>query len=304
MNAGVTVGPGTQNLLSSTRIAILGLGLMGGSLAMALRGQCALLLGCDPNPQAVQLALENKLVDQASTQAAKILPLADLIVLAAPVNAILSLLGKLEGLHPAKAIVLDLGSTKRLILAAMELLPARFDPIGGHPICGKEKPSLANAEPGLYKDAAFVLCRLERTTPRALHLAAQLVQAVGAYPLWMEAEEHDRWIASTSQLPYLLANALAQATPIEAASLVGPGFRSTSRLAGSFAPMMLDALQTNRQAVLSALQSYTATLARLSDCLKSGDAAALEEFLVASARKHAALLGRQSPGSHSGEQTS
>lgn len=298
------VDPGSENLLSSARVAILGLGLMGGSLAMALRGRCALLLGCDPNPHTVQLALTDNVVDQASTQAAEILPLSDFVVLAAPIHAILFLLEKLDHLHPGKAVVLDLGSTKRQILAAMALLPERFDPIGGHPICGKEQSSLFYAEPGLYQAAPFVLCRLGRTTPRAVQLAAQLVGAIGAHPLWMEALDHDRWVASTSHLPYLIANALVQATPIDSAPLIGPGFRSTSRLAGSFAPMMLDVLETNCDSILSALQLFRSTLDQLEDCLQSGDVAELKEFLIASARKHAALLDRPSPGSVNREQAS
>jgi prephenate dehydrogenase len=291
----------TENLLPSARVAIVGMGLMGGSLAMALRGKCAMLLGCDSDQHVVHLALAQNVVDHASTNAAKILPMADLVILAAPVKDILHLLRDMDRLHPGPAMVLDLGSTKRQVLAAMELLPVRFDPIGGHPICGKEKSSLTHAEPGLYQGAPFVLCRLPRTSDRVIQLSTRLVQAVGAHPVWLDAHEHDRWIAVTSHLPYLLANALIQATPVDAAAMIGPGFRSVTRLAGSFAPMMLDVLETNQDSVLSALHEFREMLDRLEDCLLKGEETEIKEFLITSVHRHEALLKGQLLGSASGE---
>ena len=281
---------GSPDLLSATRVAVAGLGLMGGSLAMALRGRCDTLLGVDPDPQAVRLAKQQGIVDRVSSDPAEILPQADLVILAAPVSGILDLLGKMDALHPGAAVVMDLGSTKRQIMAAMDALPERFDPLGGHPICGKEKASLVYADPGLYQGASFVLSRLPRTSTRACVLASQVVNAVGAHPVWLDPEAHDCWIASTSHLPYLLANALAQAAPGESAWLVGPGFRSTARLAGGFAPMMLDVLQTNRDFVLSALQQFRGELDRLEACLRQEGLDGLREFLVESASKHALLV--------------
>ena len=281
--------------LSSARVAIAGLGLMGGSLAMALRGRCTALLGLDPDPQAVRMASAQGVVDRANVDPTEVLPQADLIVLAAPVRAILQLLGNLEQWHPGPAVVLDLGSTKSQIMAALEDLPERFDPLGGHPICGKEKASLAYADPDLYQGAAFVLCTLPRTSARAADLARQLVQAVGAHPVWLDAQAHDRWIAATSHLPYLLANALAQVTPVEAAQLIGPGFRSTTRLAGSFAPMMLDVLLTNREQIIPSIAEFRRELDRLETCLRQGDEQALREILLHSAQRHALLCENQ-PG--------
>lgn len=276
--------------LAATRVAILGLGLMGGSLAMALRGKCGLLIGYDPDPEVIQMALTRKIIDIASTEAAQILPQADLLVLAAPVKQILVLLGRLDLWHPGPATIMDLGSTKRQVIKAMLALPARFDPIGGHPICGKEKFSLSHAEPDLYDGAAFVLCRLPRTSDLAIRLAGELIRAVGAHPVYLEAGEHDRWIAATSHLPYLLANALAAATPLEAATLVGPGYRSATRLAASYAPMLLDVLETNQDMVLSALQAFHEALDRIESGLQAGDWQAIARSLQASAQRQAALI--------------
>ncbi len=153
----------------------------------------------------------------------------------------------------------------------MSRLPERFDPIGGHPICGREKLSLANAERTLYYSAPFLLTPLERTTPRAISAAHQIIEALGAKPKILDAVEHDRILASTSHLPFLIASALALATPQEVASFVGPGFRSTSRLAGTPSSMMLGILQTNRENILTMLRGMQSQLTEIESVLSSGD---------------------------------
>jgi prephenate dehydrogenase len=271
------------DFLSTANIAVLGLGLMGGSLAMALRGQCAALLGVDPNENVLHLALHSGLIDKASPDPAELLPLADIVILAAPVRVILSLLGELPGLHPGSALVLDLGSTKSEIMKAMLELPSRFSPIGGHPICGKEKSGLENAQASLYQGAPFVLTPVPGASSAGAATAERLVEAVGARPFWLDAETHDRWIAYTSHLPYLLALALAQAAPSEAAPLVGPGFRSTSRVAATPASVMLDILATNRLNVLEAVALLRKRLDALEVCLRDEDWEGLEQNMLAGA---------------------
>ena len=271
------------DFLSTANIAVLGLGLMGGSMAMALRGRCAALLGVDPNEDALSLALRSGFVDKASTHPAELLPLADIVILAAPVRVILSLLKDLPGLHPGSAVVLDLGSTKKEIVQAMAELPLRFSPVGGHPICGKEKSGLENAQASLYQGAPFVLTPTPAATPAAAAVAESLVRAAGARPLWLDAETHDRWIAFTSHLPYLLALALAQATPPETSPLVGPGFRSTSRVAATPASVMLDILATNRLNVLESVALLRKRLDDLEVCLRDEDWEGLKRNMLAGA---------------------
>jgi prephenate dehydrogenase len=269
--------------LSSTRIAILGLGLIGGSLALALRGKCAALLGIDPDPQTLELARQRQVVDAASNDPAELLPAADLVILAAPVRAILALLADLPAWHPGSPVVIDIGSTKSAIVAAMQALPERFDPLGGHPMCGKEKPGLQHAEAAIFQGAPFALTPLPRTSPSASALALELLQAIGARPLLIDHETHDQWVASTSHLPYLVSNALAFVTPLEAAPLVGSGFRSTTRLAPSSLPMMLDILATNRQHLLTALHNLQSHLSALETLLQSSDEPALHAALTSGA---------------------
>jgi prephenate dehydrogenase len=265
--------------LATSKIAIIGLGLMGGSLALGLRGKCAAIFGIDPDPAALELALSQQIVDDASSDSATLLPKADVIILSAPVPAILTLLEKLPTYTSNPCIVMDLGSTKRLVVEAMSRLPERFDPIGGHPICGKEKLSLANAERTLYYAAPFLLTPLERTSPRALSAAQQIIEALGAKGKILDPADHDRFLAATSHLPFLISSALALATPPEATPFVGPGFKSTSRLAGTSASMMLGVLQTNRENVLDAIHAMQTQLAQLESALSAEDFAKLEALL-------------------------
>ena len=275
--------------LARSNIAILGLGLMGGSLALGLRGKCAALFGCDPQRATLRLALSQNIVDYADSDPANLLPEADLVILSAPVPAILTLLDQLPALTPNPCIVLDTGSTKRLIVESMSRLPERFDPIGGHPICGKEKLSLANAERTLYYAAPFLLTPLGRTSPRALSAAHQIIEAVGAKATILDATDHDRILASTSHLPFLLSSALALATPQDVASFIGPGFKSTSRLAGTSPSMMLGVLQSNRENVLNALSEIQEQLAEIKTALASKDYPALETILNEAQKKYQSL---------------
>jgi prephenate dehydrogenase len=277
-------------MLSTSRVAILGLGLMGGSLALALRGKCQLILGVDPDPQTLELALQQGIIDRGSIDPIKILPAADFIILAAPVRANLDYLHNLPLLHPGPALVFDLGGTKVEIVSAMDNLPASFTAIGGHPMCGKERGGLSNASADLFEGAPFVLVDTSRTSPSARNLVEELVAAVGGVPMWLDPQTHDSWIAVTSQLPYLVSNSLAYTTPADSKPLVGPGFRSTVRLAVSTPAMRLDTLSTNRQQVLAALRRFRQHLERVENCLEDEDDARLKDFLEQGATRQRDLL--------------
>lgn len=281
---------GSDFTLSKARIAIIGLGLMGGSLALALRGKCAALYGIDTNSAVLELALSQQIVDAASTDASALLSEADAIILSAPVPAILTLLECLPSLTQNSCIVMDLGSTKRQVVEAMSKLPANFDLIGGHPICGKEKLSLANAERGLYYAAPFLLTPLQRTSPRALSAARQIIKAIGAKEKILDALEHDRILAATSHLPFLISSALVLSTPEEAAAFIGPGFKSASRLAGTDSSMMLGVLQSNRENALNALHSMQTELSQIEAALCENDFEKLELLLDAAQDKYQKLV--------------
>jgi prephenate dehydrogenase len=282
--------------LSQMNLAFIGLGLMGGSLALALRGKCARMQAFDPNGETVKLAMQRQIVDEASQNLAKALERADLIILAAPVCAILENLQTLGNLVSGSAVVMDLGSTKVEIVKAMQGLPKRFDAIGGHPMCGKENLGLENADASLFPGAPFALTPLDRTSEDARRLAEELVEASGARPVWLDAHTHDRWTAATSHLPYLMAAALTLAAPDESRPMVGSGFRSTTRVAATDPGMMMDVLETNRDNLLKMMAKMKAQFNQLEEWLEEGNYADLYQALMQSSQKQRQMAGRKGGG--------
>jgi prephenate dehydrogenase len=283
--------------LANCKVAIVGLGLMGGSLALALRGRCREIVGVSRSPETITFALAHGIIDREATfEAASD---CDLLILAAPVRTILTQLDQLatSTLHPAKrpsTVLIDLGSTKTQIVSAMQSLPPRFDPIGGHPMCGKESSGITNAEATLYQGKTFVLTPLPRTSPSALALAHELIAVVGSIPFVLPAEEHDALVAVSSHLPYLVATTLMRAAQQmdnpQLWKVAASGFRDTSRLAASDVTMMLDILLTNRTAILKALEIYREQLDELAALIDTSDPDTLRAALESPQAKRSELF--------------
>ena len=272
--------------MNQLRTAIFGMGLMGGSLALALKEAVGSLSAVDPDPETRRLVREANLVDEISEDPVPILTGADLIILAAPVGQILEIIPRLPDWHAGQAVVLDLGSTKGAVCRELTKLPDRFDPLGGHPICGKAAGGFEHAESDLYQGAPFVFSALPQTSSRARKVAEQLAAAIGAKPLWMEADLHDTFVGATSHLPYLLSVVQVLATPESAGGLTGPGFQSATRLANTPPEMILDVLLTNRDPVLDHLERAREILEGLEKQLRSPESSGLRSLLErAAARK-------------------
>ncbi len=276
--------------LAETTVAIWGIGLMGGSLAMALRGKTTALFGIDPDEKVCHQAAEMHLFNRVSTNPSELLSKANLILICAPLGLIPELLKQIPLDHPGRAVVMDIGSTKNNILPIMEELPERFIPIGGHPMCGKEVSSLSNADADLYQGGSFALLALPRTTQAASELALQLVRAIGAHPVWLDPLKHDRWASAISALPYLVANCLSGVTPLEAAPLVGPGYKSTTRLAAENIDMMHYILSNNRENVLADLNSFHNRLELIENALEKNDFEALHLLFEEGAARRSAIM--------------
>jgi prephenate dehydrogenase len=264
-----------NDFITNQKIAIVGLGLMGGSLALALQGKCRTLIGIDPDPQARKYAIENGAVDLVYKNPEEGLPEADVIILAAPISAIIKIIKALPDIHLGQAIVMDIGSTKVDIVQAMAQLPERFTAIGGHPICGKEKNSIANAEARLFIDAKFIFTPVGDPTEETHQFIHHLTETIGATAVWLPAEEHDQILALTSHTPYLLAAALSAATPQEYRPYAGPGYQSATRLAATPPNMMMEILLSNRENVIWALESVQGEIASLLNSLKKDDSKGL-----------------------------
>jgi len=268
-----------HSLLSDKVVAIYGLGLMGSSLGLALQNHCKELIGIDRDLISREYALRHHFVSQTFSKPEGGLEDVDLIVIATPVITILEIIRKLPAWFPGSPIIIDLGSTKRKIVNAMNSLPSRFEAVGGHPICGKETASIINADPEIYRGAPFVLTRTDRTTSRAIEISEELVFTIGSNPIWMDAEIHDLWIAATSHVPYLASIALANAIPNEALRLSGPGLMSSTRLAGSSVQMMTDIIQTNKDYIRAQLRNFRQNLEIIEQLIETNDMDKLADYL-------------------------
>jgi prephenate dehydrogenase len=275
-----------MKVLAEARVAVVGLGLMGGSLTGALRGRCRCVTGVARRSETVEMALAGDLVDRGTTDLASGVRDADVVVLATPVRVILRTLDEVGSFLSEGCLLMDVGSTKAHVLSRMAALPDHVQPLGGHPMCGKEVSGIEAADPALYQGHTFVLTPLPRTSEAALTLGRALVEAVGAQPLILAPDRHDRLVATVSHLPYLLACALVDTTETTASAdpavwqVAASGFRDTSRLAASDVTMMLDILLTNREAVLGALDTFDAQLRRLARLVEAGDEEGLRTALA------------------------
>jgi prephenate dehydrogenase len=281
--------------LADCRVAVVGLGLMGASLCLDLvrNNLCREVRGIARRTATVLEAFFAGAVDLATNDPHTGVMGADFVILATPVRTIVQMLDEIgPSLWPG-AVIMDMGSTKGEICAALDRLPPGIQPLGGHPMTGKETAGFAAAEPGLYTNATWVLSPLPRTSSEALCLAHELVEAVGARPVVLEPERHDRLVAGISHLPFLVASALVHAVAQTGADdpviweLAAGGFRDTSRVAASDTRMFMDILMTNRAAVLDQVDVFIAHLQEMRSLLARQEEDALSEKLAESQTRRA-----------------
>jgi prephenate dehydrogenase len=288
--------------LKDCSVTVIGLGLMGASLCMDLSAGkfCREVRGVARRTDTVLQAFFSGAVDEVTNDLATGVIGADIVVLATPVRTIISTLHEIARHLWPGTLVIDMGSTKAEIMRAMAELPQGVQPVGGHPMCGKETAGFEAAEPGLYIDAPWVLTPLERTAPGAVALAVELAEAVKARPIVMDAERHDRLVAAISHLPFLVASATVGAVAqtgekdTEVWNLAAGGFRDTTRVAASDTRMFLDILMTNREAVLAQLDAFACQIDQMRTMLAEGNERALIATL---SQTHALRTGWKRSGS-------
>ncbi len=256
-------------------VAIVGVGLIGGSFGMALKraGFAGKILGVS-SEKTLGKALKHGAVDEPATleQAAA---RADLVYLAGPISGILETLPKLAGKLKPGAVVTDAGSTKKSIVEAAERLLPEAVFVGGHPMAGKESRGVEHADESLFEGRPYLLCGGEAGRSQAAELEGWL-ERIGAKVAWMSAAEHDRLVAAASHGPQLLSTALAAALGRRAdaqgvAAAAGPGLRDMTRLALSSYDIWQDILATNGAEIAAVLAGVEAQLAALRAELKTAD---------------------------------
>ena len=271
------------------RVFIAGLGLMGASAGLALKATGGWRVsGWDTSETARRAALEIGAVDEVAVDLTAGAAGADLILLATPIRAILDHVQALSDAEPGgEPVVIDVGSTKRRICRAMDGLPDGWQAIGGHPMTGRATAGVPGPHPDLYKTRPFVLCPTAKTGEKARAIAARFVDAIGARPIPLEAEAHDRAVAYISHTPHFMAAPLLLATdaPGDEASwsLAAGGFRAATLAAADNPVMWRDIAATNADFIAEALRATAREMTALADAL-SADPDSAEHRLNEAAR--------------------
>lgn len=268
------------------RLCVVGLGLLGGSVAKAARerGLAREIVAVGRRASSLEPALRAGVVDQATTDLASGVKEADFCLLATPVAALERQLAAVWAALPARALVTDVGSTKGRIVATAEGLtagrPLAF--VGGHPMAGSERAGFAEARADLFEGATVILTPTERTPPDAVTRVRGFWEAVGGRVTVLDPTTHDRAVAAVSHLPHLVADALMDAVlRMDPAFLdvAARGFRDTTRIAAASPEIWREIFLDNRAALAEAVAAFRKSLDHLEGMLAAGDAAAVEAEL-------------------------
>ncbi|MGH2853161.1 MAG: prephenate dehydrogenase [Solirubrobacteraceae bacterium] len=279
------------------RVAILGVGLIGGSIGLAARERAgAHVWGYDPDERVRAEALRLGAIDEQAPDLATAVAGSQVVFAAAPVGALAQTVREALALAGDACVVSDVGSTK------LALEDAREDPrfVGGHPLAGAETAGVAHAREDLFEDATWYLTPT-RSTDRALYGRLRgLIERLGARPAEIEADAHDRLMASVSHLPHVLANVLvAQAAGAfdreGCQPAVGPSLHDTTRVAGANTAIWTDIYLANRDALIEAIAEAERRLGDVRTALTRADAAALAAWNEHARAARAQLLGLDSP---------
>jgi len=276
------------------KIGIIGLGLMGGSLALALKRKYKKedkkveIIGIDHNDQHCLEALELKIADKI-TDDIKDLYNVDLIVLTVPVNAIIKIMPDLVGISE-NTTVIDFGSTKEKIVKAIPK-EIRKNFVAAHPMTGTEKFGPTAADRKLYRGKVVVLCNTEENEPKHLKKAKTIFRDIGMKIIYMDAKEHDRHAAFISHMPHAVSFSLANAVmnqqnPKDIIAMAGGGFKDMSRIAKSSPNMWLDVFEQNKENLLDAIECFSNELNKVKKDIESDNWDSVKEWILSANKLH------------------
>ncbi len=292
-----------MNGIAANRIAIIGLGLMGGSIGLGLRrcGFRGQVIGYARREEVRTFAMEQGMVDEATGAPADAVRGADLVVLCLPILANAEILGVCRSALAPGCLVTDVGSTKgdleRAILPVLQGTGALF--VGSHPIAGSEQQGAEAARDDLYENALVVVTPpAAREAPEAVEQVCSFWRGLGARVETMSAEQHDAILGRTSHLPHLAASALALAVGREdnataLGAFCGPGFVDTTRVAEGSPSVWLDIIRTNRHNVVSELTALSEAVASFCDAVAAEDDARVFELLREAQQARQAIMQRR-----------
>jgi prephenate dehydrogenase len=268
------------------RVAIIGLGLIGGSIGLALRKAKAAeqIAGYDLGKGVSDRARKAEAIDQAYSSLADTMRGAELIILATPVGAMRSLLQSIATSVTPGVVVTDVASTKAQVINwAEEFLPSSVSFVGGHPMIGKELSGVEAADATIFQNRIYCLTPTARTSPAAISKVSAFIEILGARVRFLEPAEHDGQVASVSHLPFIASVALMNSVANgpawgDAAMLASTGFRDMTRLAASNPEMYRDICLTNSEAIGRWLNEYITTLNQLRERIAAHDSKLDETF--------------------------
>lgn len=282
------------------RVAVLGVGLIGGSVGLAARHRLDVeVVGFDPEPVTLRRGIEAGVLDRGSASIAEACEGAEAVICAAPVTALPELASAALQACGEDCVVTDVGSTKRQIVARLGD-DERF--IGGHPLAGAETSGVENAREELFEGARWYLTPTDRSGGMLYDRLQRLLAGIGARPQAIGAEAHDRMMATVSHLPHVVANALVSEAAAELTRdsermpEVGPSFRDTTRVAGANPAIWNDIFATNSESIAAAIDSVVERLRDASALIRAGDREALSTWHGAAAEDRRRLLEAELAG--------
>jgi prephenate dehydrogenase len=264
------------------KVGIVGLGLIGGSLAKAIRGRTDVgeIVAIDTDMKAGELAASESVIADFSTDDLSILNGCDLVILCAPIDAIKKMQPELRKLDIG--LITDVGSVKGPVMEAITL--PNF--VGGHPMAGSERHGYACGSGSLFENALYVICVPDSSevSAKKLDQFEELIRAIGAIPMRMTAEEHDKRVAAVSHLPHIVASSLslllANLDDGAISRMAAGGFRDITRIASSDPKLWAGITENSRKALLPVLEEYIELLSKWRDSLQENDKAALEKLFM------------------------
>ncbi len=281
------------------RVAVIGVGLIGGSIALAAGDAAgAEVVAWDTDPAALDTAARIGAIEQPAASLEQAVASAEAVFVAVPVGALPDTVARVLAAAPRDCVVTDVGSTKRAIVAGQD--DQRF--VGGHPLAGAETAGVAHARTDLFDGATWYLTPTPRSSAVLYERLHQLLVALGARPEPIDADTHDAILALVSHLPHVLANALvAEATEALASErsrlpASGPSFRDATRVAGAPSAIWTDIYLSNRDALIAQLDAFVERLRSVRVLLADGDAAAISAWNEAAAEHRRRLLHDQPGG--------
>ncbi|MBA3645860.1 MAG: prephenate dehydrogenase/arogenate dehydrogenase family protein [Gemmatimonadaceae bacterium] len=266
-------------------VAVIGVGLVGGSVARSLAGRGVKVLGFDADQSTVAAALGERVLSLALPPDLSGIEEADAVVIAVPVDAAPAILGLVAARAKSARLITDVGSTKRTIVAAAESLGIGDRFVGAHPMAGDHRSGWPASRPDLVEGATVYLCPIKSTPPDVLEAAKNFWAAIGGKPKAIGAAEHDELVAWTSHMPHLLSSALALALAREgiARETLGQGGRDMTRLAGGSSELWTAIARDNSDSIASALSGIERELGVIRLSLTDVDGTALRKLLEGAA---------------------